>query len=87
MRPPPPTVTLAIATRHPRAVSLSGYLNSLGAYFRMGAYTREGVPRNGYGCLYSWVPILYGTCMCIVKSMDDNCGEWVEYMGVASWCG
>ena len=22
-----------------------------------------------------------------VKSMDDNCGEWVEYMGVASGCG
>ena len=19
--------------------------------------------------------------------MDDNCGEWVECMGVASWCG
>ena len=19
--------------------------------------------------------------------MDDNCGEWVEYMGVASGCG
>ena len=22
-----------------------------------------------------------------VKSMDDNCGEWVECMGVASECG
>ena len=22
-----------------------------------------------------------------VKSMDDNCGEWVECMGVASGCG
>ena len=22
-----------------------------------------------------------------VKSMDDNCGEWVECMGVASACG
>ena len=21
------------------------------------------------------------------KSMDDNCGEWVECMGVASGCG
>ena len=24
---------------------------------------------------------------CKVKSMDDNCGEWVECMGVASGCG
>ena len=23
----------------------------------------------------------------MVKSMDDNCGEWVECMGVASGCG
>ena len=22
-----------------------------------------------------------------VQSMDDNCGEWVESMGVASGCG
>ena len=22
-----------------------------------------------------------------VKSMDDNCGEWVECMGVANGCG
>ena len=22
-----------------------------------------------------------------VKSMDDNCGEWVECMGVATGCG
>ena len=22
-----------------------------------------------------------------LKSMDDNCGEWVECMGVASGCG
>ena len=22
-----------------------------------------------------------------IKSMDDNCGEWVECMGVASGCG
>ena len=22
-----------------------------------------------------------------VQSMDDNCGEWVECMGVASGCG
>ena len=22
-----------------------------------------------------------------VQSMDDNCGEWLECMGVASWCG
>ena len=22
-----------------------------------------------------------------VESMDNNCGEWVECMGVASWCG
>ena len=27
------------------------------------------------------------TCMCKVQSMDDNCGEWVECMGVASGCG
>ena len=25
--------------------------------------------------------------LCNVKSMDDNCGEWVECMGVASGCG
>ena len=24
---------------------------------------------------------------CKVQSMDDNCGEWVECMGVASGCG
>ena len=23
----------------------------------------------------------------LVQSMDDNCGEWVECMGVASGCG
>ena len=23
----------------------------------------------------------------LYKSMDDNCGEWVECMGVASGCG
>ena len=23
----------------------------------------------------------------VCKSMDDNCGEWVECMGVASGCG
>ena len=27
-------------------------------------------------------------CVCKVQSiMDDNCGEWVECMGVASKCG
>ena len=26
-------------------------------------------------------------CSCKVKSMDDNCGEWVECMDVASGCG
>ena len=25
--------------------------------------------------------------LCKVKSMDDNCGEWVECMGVVSGCG
>ena len=25
--------------------------------------------------------------LCKVQSMDDNCGEWVECMGVASGCG
>ena len=25
--------------------------------------------------------------LCKVKSMDDNCGEWVECMGVAGGCG
>ena len=25
--------------------------------------------------------------MCKFQSMDDNCGEWVECMGVASGCG
>ena len=37
----------------------------------------------------------YSSCICTfwqqyiykVKSMDDNCGEWVECMGVASGCG
>ena len=28
-----------------------------------------------------------GVNLCKVQSMDDNCGEWVEYMGVASGCG
>ena len=23
----------------------------------------------------------------LVQSMDDNCGEWMECMGVASGCG
>ena len=26
-------------------------------------------------------------CVTQVKSMDDNCGEWVEFMRVASGCG
>ena len=32
---------------------------------------------------------LYDIILCFaqVKSMDDNCGEWVECMGVASGCG
>ena len=25
--------------------------------------------------------------LCKVQSMDDNCGEWVECMGVAGGCG
>ena len=25
--------------------------------------------------------------LCKVQSMDDNCGEWVECMGVVSGCG
>ena len=25
--------------------------------------------------------------MCKVQTMDDNCGEWVKCMGVASGCG
>ena len=25
--------------------------------------------------------------LCKVQSMDDNCGEWMECMGVASGCG
>ena len=25
--------------------------------------------------------------LCKVQSIDDNCGEWVEFMGVASGCG
>ena len=25
--------------------------------------------------------------LCKVQSMDDNCGEWVECMSVASGCG
>ena len=25
--------------------------------------------------------------LCKVESMDDNCGEWVECMGVATGCG
>ena len=28
-----------------------------------------------------------GGVECKVQSMDDNCGEWVECMGVASGCG
>ena len=28
-----------------------------------------------------------GWNVCKVQSMDDNCGEWVECMGVASGCG
>ena len=34
-------------------------LYSLGAYFRMGAYTREAVVRSGHGCLIHGMPILY----------------------------
>ena len=26
-------------------------------------------------------------CQCVINDMDDNCGEWVECMGVASGCG
>ena len=29
----------------------------------------------------------YAFNLCKVQSMDDNCGEWVECMGVASGCG
>ena len=25
--------------------------------------------------------------VCKVQNMDDNCGEWVESIGVASGCG
>ena len=28
-----------------------------------------------------------GWILCKVQNMDDNCGEWVECMGVASGCG
>ena len=28
-----------------------------------------------------------GFNLCKVQSMDDNCGEWVEYMGVATVLG
>ena len=30
---------------------------------------------------------LFQTYFAQVKSMDDNCGKWVECMGVASGCG
>ena len=30
---------------------------------------------------------IYLLNLCKVQSMDDNCGEWLEYMGVASGCG
>ena len=42
---------------------------------------------------YSTLMIYYSTILyiafnlCKVQSMDDNCGEWVECMGVASGCG
>ena len=31
--------------------------------------------------------VIHTLNLCEVKSMDDNCGEWVECMGVTSWCG
>ena len=43
---------------------------------------------NGYlelrGNIYGTT---YGLKHAQVQSMDDNCGEWVECMGVASGCG
>ena len=31
--------------------------------------------------------VIHTLNLCKVKSMDDNCGEWVECMGVFSGCG
>ena len=31
--------------------------------------------------------VIHTSNLCKVQSMDDNCGEWVECMGVASGCG
>ena len=31
--------------------------------------------------------VIHTLNLCKVQSMDDNCGEWVECMGVASGCG
>ena len=31
--------------------------------------------------------VIHTLNLCKVQSMDDNCGEWVESMGVASGCG
>ena len=42
-------------------------------------------------CIKQYVQPSYGCrgmpVVAQVKSMDDNCGEWVECMGVASGCG
>ena len=37
--------------------------------------------------LREWSIVIHTFNLCKVKSMDDNCGEWVECMGVASGCG
>ena len=36
--------------------------------------------------LHNCHPYFELVCVCKVQSMDDNCVEWVECMGVASGC-
>ena len=31
-----------------------------------------------------WIIVIHTSNLCKVKSMDDNCGEWAECMGVVS---
>ena len=40
-----------------------------------------------HGGLYSSTTLRIYLNFVQVKSMDDNCGEWVEFMSVVSWCG
>ena len=55
-------------------------------------HTLESQKRDTNGFIaiqepFKILPILLKMLSSKVQSMDDNCGEWVECMGVASGCG